>query len=94
MTEVAALPPPPLPLPESAAPLLPGLTPAVPEGKDRTLRIVAPGDTLAGLTFQVYGRVDRPMLDMIQKHNPDIANIDRIWVGQVIEFPTREDGRP
>ncbi|HTH17300.1 MAG TPA: AAA family ATPase, partial [Magnetospirillum sp.] len=90
----AALPPLPPPIAvelppgmtDGVAPL-PGTTPAKSEDKKRTLRIVAPGDTLAGLTFQVYGRVDRPLLDVVKTHNPDIVNIDRIQVGQVIEFP-------
>lgn len=92
---VASVPPtvtlPPLPpaiAVETPTPAsLPGLTPAKPETKKRSLRIVAPGDTLAGLTFEVYGRVDRPMLDLVKTHNPEIVNIDRIQVGQVIEFP-------
>lgn len=88
----AALPPLPPDIavelaPGSSGSPLPGTTPAKAEDKKRTLRIVAPGDTLAGLTFQVYGRVDRPLLEVVKTHNPDIINIDRIQVGQVIEFP-------
>lgn len=73
---------------------LPGLIPAEPEAKPRSLRIVAPGDTLAGLAFQVYGRVDRAILDLVKSHNPEIVNIDRIQVGQVIEFPPTETPNP
>ncbi|MBX9635359.1 MAG: AAA family ATPase [Magnetospirillum sp.] len=95
ITQAAVLSPMPPPIPvetPSHAITPPGVTPAQPEGnKKRTLRIVAPGDTLAGLTFDVYGKVDRPILDMVKTHNPEIVNIDRIQVGQLIEFPVTGD---
>lgn len=56
------------------------------QGK-RVLRIARQGDTLAGLTMEVYGRFDRVLLDQVKERNPDIVNVDRIQVGQVIEFP-------
>ncbi|MGE5516061.1 MAG: AAA family ATPase [Bacteroidota bacterium] len=84
--ELASVTLPPLPPPIEVE--VPGTTPAVAPAPRRTLRIAAPGDTLAGLTFQVYGRVDRPLLDVVKSHNPEIVNIDRISVGQVIEFPS------
>jgi general secretion pathway protein A len=89
----AALPPmpPPIAVEVPAITSLPGTSPARSEDKRRTLRIVAPGDTLAGLTFQVYGRVDRPLLDAVKERNPEIVNIDRIQVGQLIEFPSAEN---
>ncbi|MGE5545303.1 MAG: AAA family ATPase [Solirubrobacterales bacterium] len=58
----------------------------------RVLRIVAPGDTLAGLTFQVYGKVDGNALKWVKEHNPGITNVDRIQVGQIIEFPAAPTG--
>lgn len=86
LTAAAALPALP-PLPPPIAVDVPGTTPAQAAAPKRTLRIVAPGDTLAGLTFQVYGRMDRALLEVIKTHNPEIVNVDRISVGQVIEFP-------
>lgn len=83
--ELASATLPPLPPPVEVA--VPGTTPAQAPEPKRTLRIAAPGDTLAGLTFQVYGRVDRPLLEQVKSRNPEIVNIDRISVGQVIEFP-------
>ncbi|MBI5165521.1 MAG: AAA family ATPase [Magnetospirillum sp.] len=71
-------PPPPPPLPQIAD---------LPAGERRVLRIVAPGDTLAGLTSQVYGAFDSRSLDWVKRNNPDITDVDRIQVGQVIEFP-------
>lgn len=85
MPELASATLPPLPPPIAVE--VPGTTPAAAPEPRRTLRIAAPGDTLAGLTFQVYGRVDRPLLDLVKSRNPEIVNIDRISVGQVIEFP-------
>ncbi|HLO78940.1 MAG TPA: AAA family ATPase [Magnetospirillum sp.] len=79
------------PLPPPIAVDLPGTAPAQPAEPRRTLRIVAPGDTLANLAFQVYGRVDRALLDAVKNRNPEIVNIDRIQVGQVIEFPAPEN---
>jgi len=51
------------------------------------VRVAAPGDTLAGLIFNVYGRFDRQHLDWVKSRNPDIIDVDRIQVGQVIAFP-------
>ena len=50
------------------------------------------GDTLAGLTFEVYGRLDGAALAWVKEHNPEIINVDRIQVGQVIEFPAIPGG--
>ncbi|MBC7954189.1 MAG: AAA family ATPase [Rhodospirillaceae bacterium] len=93
ITQAATLPalPPPIPVDVPNLVNLPGTTVAAPEAKKRNLRIVAPGDTLAGLTFDVYGKVDRPLLDLVQSYNPEIVNIDRIQVGQLIEFPATEN---
>ena len=57
------------------------------------VRIVAPGDTLAGLASQVYGKVDRPMLEGVKARNPEIVNVDRIHVGQIIVFPNLGENR-
>ncbi|MGD8386217.1 MAG: AAA family ATPase [Desulfobacteraceae bacterium] len=51
--------------------------------------IVKQGDYLAKLAMDVYGRADTSILDLIQKHNPGLTNINRIDVGQVIVFPPR-----
>lgn len=63
---------------------------AVPERSNRpnpVLRIVGPGDTLAGLAIDVYGRGDGSALNWVKHHNPEITDLDRIQIGQVIEFP-------
>jgi len=51
------------------------------------VRVVKPGDTLAELATEVYGYVDQKVLKLVQKHNPEISNINLINVGQKIVFP-------
>ncbi|MGE5504533.1 MAG: AAA family ATPase [Actinomycetota bacterium] len=70
----------------------PGLT-ATKVDLPRRLRIVAPGDTLTGLAMQVYGKGDRTALDWVKRHNPEIIDVDRLQVGQVIEFPPLPEGQ-
>ncbi|CAA7612729.1 AAA family ATPase [Magnetospirillum sp. UT-4] len=85
------------PLPPLAAPISVGMPAAAtlpdisdaPDTPRRTVRIVAPGDTLAGLSQQVYGRYDGTLLDLVKRHNPAIVDVDRIQVGQMIEFPAK-----
>ncbi|MDA8232613.1 MAG: AAA family ATPase [Magnetospirillum sp.] len=95
--EVAA--PAPAPAAPAATPPEPPLIPAfsatpVPaeDGLD-VVRIAAPGDTLAGLTAEIYGKADKEHLDWVKAHNPEIIDVDRIQVGQVIAFPALP-GRP
>jgi general secretion pathway protein A len=45
------------------------------------------GDTLAAMAIRVYGRVDENIYKLIQKHNPEIEDINKISVGQRIVFP-------
>jgi len=49
--------------------------------------IVKDGDTLARLVEDVYGRADKENMNLVQKHNPEITDINRIMVGQKIIFP-------
>jgi general secretion pathway protein A len=100
------LPPKAPPMPAEPAPALaPSLAPvpaAVPAAVEigpasspaasKVLRIVAPGDTLTALATQVYGKGDRPYLDWVKAHNPDIVDINRLQVGQIIEFPAFTPG--
>lgn len=101
------LPEPPAAIPEPVPAGLSAVEPAPPPTEEalsilaaaaeeerarRAVRIVAPGDTLAGLTFEVYGRLDGAALAWVKEHNPEIVNVDRIQVGQVIEFPAIPGG--
>lgn len=49
--------------------------------------IAKPGDTVIQLAANVYGRADEKILNLIQKYNPEIKDIDWIDVGQEIIFP-------
>jgi phage tail protein X len=50
--------------------------------------VVKQGDTLAGLSERVYGRVSVDILKLIRRHNPEITNVNQISVGQQIVFPS------
>lgn len=45
------------------------------------------GDTLLALVAKVYGFADEKVLDLVQRNNPDLKDIDRIEIGQQIAFP-------
>ncbi len=49
--------------------------------------IARPGDTVIQLAANVYGRADEKILNLIQKYNPEIKDINWIDVGQEIIFP-------
>jgi phage tail protein X len=55
---------------------------------------VRQGDTLVQLAADFYGRTDRAILDLIQKYNPDVADLNRISVGQELVFPPLDGQRP
>ncbi len=70
--------------PASASPPPPAIAPA---GDGAPRWVVVRGDTLAQLIARVYGKFDRQHLDWVKAHNPEIVDVDRIQVGQVIAFP-------
>jgi len=47
---------------------------------------VKAGDTLIGLALKHYGRADGALLELLQEMNPEIKNINRIEIGQRINF--------
>jgi type II secretory pathway predicted ATPase ExeA len=47
---------------------------------------VKPGDTLLGLTIEVYGYADKRILNQIQKENPEIRDVNLVKIGQKIVF--------
>jgi general secretion pathway protein A len=49
--------------------------------------IAQPGDTVIQLAASVYNRTDEEVLNLIQKYNPEIKDINWIDVGQEIIFP-------
>lgn len=50
-------------------------------------RTVRPGDTLFGLMHEVYGAIDRRHVEWVQANNPQLENVNRLYVGQVLTFP-------
>jgi phage tail protein X len=59
---------------------------------DETLKIrVRRGDTLSYLSFKIYGRYDPQIAEILKKENPQVRDIDRIYVGQELRFPSRAD---
>ncbi|OGR24802.1 MAG: hypothetical protein A2X79_06240 [Desulfuromonadaceae bacterium GWB2_53_15] len=53
-------------------------------------RVVKKGDTLAWLILQRYGSIDKDLLNMVVKNNPQIANVNKIQEGEKIYFPERD----
>jgi type II secretory pathway predicted ATPase ExeA len=47
---------------------------------------VKPGDTLLGLTMEMYGYADKKTLNQIQRENPEIRDVNLIEIGQKILF--------
>ncbi len=61
------------------------------QGRLRSVK-VKPGDTLSKLSQDVYGTADTGVLGQLQRANPNITDIDRLYVGQVISFPPLAEG--
>ena len=56
---------------------------------DETLKIqVRKGDSLSYLSFKTYGMYDRRVADILKRENPQIKDIDLIYAGQQLNFPT------
>lgn len=47
------------------------------------------GDTISYLSFKIYGQYDPLIGELIRQENPKIKNINLIYVGQTIKFPSR-----
>lgn len=92
-TPVAAKPA-PSPPPQSRDPVTPPPPePAKPQpqrGNEPVSKTVARGDTLMGLTQDVYGRSDSALIRRIQQNNPHISNPNLIITGSKIVFPAVE----
>jgi len=53
----------------------------------KAIVVVKKNETLTELTTAVYGYADKNILELIQKYNPEIEDINLIEVGQKISFP-------
>jgi general secretion pathway protein A len=65
-----------------------------PQKKDRPSRValVRRGDTLYRIILRAYGDYTRQILGRVLKHNPEIGDPDKIFVGQKIELPGEKSG--
>ncbi len=88
--------PTPPPTPAPAAPAVPQSSatpvssqvagaPNVEKGQAIT---ISRGDTVSELVLKVYGNYSALALDLIKEFNPDIADLDRILIGQRIVLPS------
>ena len=59
---------------------------------DEILKVrVRRGDTLSYLSFKIYGRYDLQIAEVLKRENPQVRDIDRIYAGQELRFPPREE---
>ncbi len=84
---------PPLPPGADAAPAGVPSPAAPPAAGAPVRRALAAGETVLRLCIKVYGGCSGEELRVIQKANPEIANLSRVQVGQVIVFPAINNGR-
>ena len=56
------------------------------QGADR-YTIVKQGDTFMKILLQAYGQYDEPLVAFVLEANPEISNINTIFVGQLIRLP-------
>lgn len=58
---------------------------------DEILKVlVRKGDTISYLSFKMYGMYDGQIAELLKKENPQIKDIDSIYVGQQLNFPAAE----
>jgi general secretion pathway protein A len=50
------------------------------------IRKVRKGDSISRISLEIYGVVNKDILEHVKKHNPHIKNIDHIEIGDVIYF--------
>jgi len=78
---------------ESVYPAGKGVAGAVPEnGEAPVKRMVKRGDTLARLILQRYGFVNRRLITLVKRRNPQITDENLIQEGAVLYFPRIEGG--
>jgi hypothetical protein len=58
---------------------------------DEGLKIlVRKGDTISYLSFKMYGMYDGQIAEILKKENPQVKDLDWIYVGQPLNFPAPE----
>jgi phage tail protein X len=59
-----------------------------------TTIVVKEGDTLTAMALNVYGQADENIISLVQKHNPQLEDINLLVVGQKIVFPPLSSSSP
>ena len=69
---------------------------SVPERTEEswTTIVVKEGDTLTAMALNVYGQADENIISLVQKHNPQLEDINLLEVGQEIVFPPLSSSFP
>ena len=69
---------------------------SVPERTEEswTTIVVKEGDTLTAMALNVYGQADENIISLVQKHNPQLEDINLLEVGQEIVFPPLSSSSP
>lgn len=63
-------------------------------GADEYLTVrVKKGDTISYLSFKTYGLYDSRIGELLLRENPQIKDINRIFPGQELRFPSPEGGK-
>jgi hypothetical protein len=57
-------------------------------------RVLNKGDYISRIALEVYGSASEEILALIQKHNPQIKDIDRVEVGEKVLFPAIQVATP
>ena len=57
--------------------------------KDERSVTVSKGDTFAKLLFSAYGEYNEGLIAFVLEANPEITDINRLFVGQRIRLPKR-----
>jgi len=80
--------PPPRPTVSPPSPEVSQPTPAVPA----TVRTVKRGDQIVRIALEEYGSSNRAVLEWIQKHNPQLRNLNRVETGTQLTLPPLPPG--
>jgi phage tail protein X len=56
-------------------------------------RVIERGDCLFNLTREIYGFTNKKLIEIVQKNNPGINNVNQISIGQKIYFPELNPGQ-
>jgi general secretion pathway protein A len=93
LVRVPAAPPPPSPPPVTAQAPAAEPPPAATEHRPAVM-VVKAGDTLSKLSKEIYGAATSDTIGEVQRNNPAITNVNKVFIGQVITFPTLPGAKP